>query len=285
MQPDIAIDDAAQQLAAVGYLPTREVAGAVYLAERLGRPLLIEGPAGVGKTALGRAVAAWRQVPLVRLQCYEGLDASQALYDWDYPRQLLAARLAAEGQEGALASLYGPAFLMERPLLRALRASPAPVLLIDEVDRADEAFEALLLEFLGEFQVTIPEIGTVSAAAPPRVMLTSNRTRDLSDALRRRCLYLWLDYPDPDREANIIRLAAPEVEGELARAVAAALAQLRPLALMKPPGLAEALDWARALTVLGWGALTPEAVSATLPAVVKTAEDLDVVRRRGWPGP
>lgn len=283
MHPDI--DAVANHLAAVGYLPTRDAAGAVHLAERLGRPLLIEGPAGVGKTALGRAVAAWRQVPLVRLQCYEGLDASQALYDWDYPRQLLAARLAAEGGPDTLASLYGPDFLIERPLLHALRASPAPVLLIDEVDRADEAFEALLLEFLGEFQVTIPEIGTVAALTRPYVVLTSNRTRDLSDALRRRCLYLWLDYPDPDREADIIRLAAPEVERELAQAVAVALAQLRPMALMKPPGLAEALDWARALTGLGWGQLSPEAVSTTLHTVVKTAEDLDAVRRRGWPDP
>ncbi len=283
MHPDIRA--VSQGLVQAGYVATDDIAGAVHLAEQLHRPLLLEGPAGVGKTALARALAVFRQAPLVRLQCYEGLDASHALYDWDYPKQLLAARLAADGRMDAVEALYGPQFLVERPLLHALRANPAPVLLVDEVDRADEAFEALLLEFLGEFQITIPEIGTVAAVGRPWVVLTSNRTRDLSDALRRRCLYLWLDYPSPEREAAIIRRSVAEVSPALAQAVAESLARLRALALLKPPGLAEAVDWACALHALGFSSLGPAAITATASAVLKTTEDRETARRHGWLSP
>ncbi len=271
------VDALLDRLRQASYIASREAVSALYLAETLGRPLLVEGPAGVGKTDLARAWATLSGRDLVRLQCYEGIDASQAVYDWNYPKQLLSARLAAEGTD--IGALYGPGFLVERPLLQAVSASPAPVLLVDEVDRGDEAMEALLLEFLGESQITIPELGTVRAGEPLRVILTSNRVRELSDALRRRCLYLWLDFPDAEREVEIIRVRAPEVPGVLARAVADATHALRRLDLIKPPGLSEAVDWARALNALGFHELSRDAVEATASAVVKTAEDRAAVER------
>ncbi|MBE3595659.1 MAG: MoxR family ATPase [Hydrogenibacillus sp.] len=263
------------------YVAEEGLATVLHLAQRLARPLLLEGPAGVGKTALAKALADAYAVNLVRLQCYEGLDASQALYDWDYPKQLLTARTAFAGGDVDEAALYSERFLIERPLLRALREKPAPVLLIDEVDRADEEFEALLLEFLSEFQITIPELGTFRADEPPLVILTSNRTRDLSDALRRRCLYLWLDYPSMEQEAAIISLHVPHIAPELAKQIARGARRLRKLALLKPPGMAESIDFARALTELGAAQLDEDVVRRTLGCLLKTQEDIEMVRERG----
>jgi MoxR-like ATPase len=270
-----------EELHRAHYVAEEGLATVLHLAQRLTRPLLLEGPAGVGKTALAKAMATVRSVNLVRLQCYEGLDASQALYDWDYPKQLLTARTAFAEGGVKQADLYSEAFLIERPLLRALRERPAPVLLIDEVDRADEEFEALLLEFLSEYQITIPELGTFRAEEPPIVMLTSNRTRDLSDALRRRCLYVWVDYPSPEQEANIISVHVPQIADKLARQVARGVRRLRKLSLLKPPGMAESIDFARALHELGAEELNEEVVRLTLCCLLKTEEDQNFVRERG----
>lgn len=244
----------------------------------LDQPLLVEGPAGVGKTELAKVLAQHLGTRLIRLQCYEGLDASSALYEWDYPRQLLRIRVA-EAAKADLADLshglFTREFLLERPLLQAITApAPAPVLLIDEVDRADEEFEAFLLELLGEFQVTIPELGTLRAAERPKVVLTSNRTRELSDALRRRCLYHWIDYPDPAREAEILETRLPQVDRRLAEEIAQFMQRLRQLPLGRAPGVAESLDWARALVALGHAALDPETCRESFPAVLKDREDL-----------
>jgi MoxR-like ATPase len=264
-------------LARESYLADRGLATAIFLTLRMGRPLLLEGEAGVGKTEVGKTLARVLQAELIRLQCHEGIDASQALYEWDYARQLLYARAlqAGEVDVGArVAELYGPEFLLERPLLRALRAGDGAVLLIDEVDRADDEFEAFLLEVLSDFQVTIPEIGTVSADAPPTVVITSNRTRELHDALKRRCLYHWIEFPDLEREVAIIRLRAPEASEPLARSVAEAVAKLRALDLVKPPGAAEAIDWAQALSHLGADTADGQAGRETLGWAVKNREDL-----------
>jgi MoxR-like ATPase len=264
-------------LARESYLADRGLATAVFLALRMGRPLLLEGEAGVGKTEVGKTLARILDAELIRLQCHEGIDASQALYEWDYARQLLYARAlqAGEVDVGArVTELYGPEFLLERPLLRALRAGDGAVLLIDEVDRADDEFEAFLLEVLSDFQVTIPEIGTVSADAPPAVVITSNRTRELHDALKRRCLYHWIEFPDLEREVAIIRLRAPGASEPLARSVAEAVARLRGLDLVKPPGAAEAIDWAQALSHLGADSADGEAGRETLGWAVKNREDL-----------
>jgi MoxR-like ATPase len=239
------------------------------------RPLLLEGEAGVGKTEVGKTLARLLGARLIRLQCYEGIDAAQALYEWDYSRQLLYARTLQEGEVAAerVAALYGPEFLVERPLLAAIRTGAGAVLLIDELDRADDEFEAFLLEVLSDFTVTVPEIGTIAAEEPPAVVITSNRTRELHDALKRRCLYHWIDFPDLEREVEIIRLRAPDISEALARSVAAAVARLRSLDLVKRPGAAEAIDWAEALSLLGAESAEGEAARETLGWAVKNRED------------
>jgi MoxR-like ATPase len=270
----------ATALEARAYLADRGLATAVHLALTLGRPLLLEGDAGVGKTELARTLAEVLEVELVRLQCHEGLDRAQALYAWDHPRQLLHLRtLEASGERPAdhEGELYDARFLLARPLLRALQLGGDAVLLIDEIDRADDEFEAFLLELLSDFQVSIPELGTITAATPPVVLLTSNRTRELSDALKRRCLYHWIDHPDVEREAAIVAARAPEVPAEVARRVAGAVRRLRGLGLYKPPGTAETIDWARVIARNG-GALDTEVVLDTLGVVVKDHDDLLAVR-------
>jgi MoxR-like ATPase len=258
------------------YLPDRGLATAIFLALRMRRPLLLEGEAGVGKTEVAKTLAAMLAVRLIRLQCYEGIDASQALYEWDYARQLLAAR-AAGGGEASARDLYGPEFLVERPLLEAIRAGSSAVLLVDEVDRSDDEFEAFLLEVLSDFQVTIPEIGTIAAPDPPVVVVTSNRTRELHDALKRRCLYHWIDFPQLEREVEIIRLRAPEVTESLARSVAEAVERIRALDLVKRPGAAESIDWARALALLGAESVNGAAARDTVGWVAKNREDVERV--------
>jgi MoxR-like ATPase len=277
--------DVVGALGTTGYLADDDVATSVFLALRMQRPLLLEGEPGTGKTSLAEALAEAHGVPLVRLQCYEGIDATQALYDWDFPRQILHLRaLEAVGGAGgsveeAEKSLYDERFLLARPVLRALQESPA-VLLVDEVDRADDEFEAFLLEVLSTYQVTIPELGTVRAAVPPLVVLTSNRTRELHDALKRRCLYHWIEHPGLEREVAIVRSRAPEVSTALATQVVTAVQQLRGRDdLLKPPGVAETLDWARALQALGAVELDLETAARTLGALVKYREDADRVKQ------
>jgi MoxR-like ATPase len=275
--------DLSARLGATGYLADESLATIVYLALKMERPLLLEGEPGTGKTALAEAIAAGLGLPLVRLQCYEGIDATQALYDWDFPRQILHLRaLEAGGEvvdvEKAESSLFDERFLLARPVLRALREAPA-VLLVDEIDRADDEFEAFLLEVLSTYQVTIPELGTISATTPPIVILTSNRTREIHDALKRRCLYHWVEHPGLDREVEIVRTRAPEVSEQLARQVVGLVQRLRnDEGLLKPPGVAETLDWARALQQLGAKELDIASAAATLGAVVKYREDAQRVR-------
>ena len=262
-----------------GYLADRGLATALFVALSLNRPVLLEGEVGVGKTEVAKALAAVLRRRLIRLQCYEGIDTNQALYEWDYARQMLYIRAMPEAADpGAVDKLFGPKFLLERPLLEAVRAGEAAVLLIDEIDRADDEFEAFLLEVLSDFQISIPEIGTVRAERPPLVVLTSNRTRELHDALKRRCLYHWIGYPAAEREVEIVLLKAPGVAAALARKVVAATRRLRELDLAKPPGVAETIDWARTLDFLGQPDLDASNAADTLGAVVKDRDDLEVVR-------
>jgi len=275
-------------LAAHDYLADDGVATAAYLALTMRRPLFLEGDAGVGKTALAQALAAVTDAPLIRLQCYEGIDATQALYDWDFPRQLLHLRAAeaahrtddAEALEG---ELYSRRFLVARPLLQAIETDPS-VLLVDEVDRADDEFEAFLLEVLSDFTVTVPELGTIRAEVPPVVVVTSNRTREVHDALKRRCLYHWVDHPSFEREVAIVRARYPEATESLAAAVTAAVQRLRTTDLLKPPGVAETLDWTQALLALGAQTLDADTATRTLGAVLKYREDHERVARSGLAG-
>jgi MoxR-like ATPase len=274
------VDEVEQALSGQSYLPDRGLATAIFLAVAMGRPLLLEGEAGVGKTEVGKTLARILDAELIRLQCYEGIDSAQALYEWDYSRQLLYARTLQTGElepGKRVAELYGPEFLLERPLLRAIRAGAGAVLLIDELDRADDEFEAFLLEVLDAYTVTVPELGTIAAAEPPAVVITSNRTRELHDALKRRCLYHWIDFPDLEREVEIVRLRAPGVSEQLARSIAGAVAKLRKLDLVKRPGVAEAIDWATAVSLLDADSADGAAARATIGWAVKNREDLQRV--------
>jgi MoxR-like ATPase len=271
------VTEVEEALARESYLPDRGLATSVFLALRMGRPLLLEGEAGVGKTEVGKTLARVLDAELIRLQCYEGIDAAQALYEWDYARQLLYARALQAGEhdpERRVSELYGPEFLVERPLLKAIKAGSGAVLLIDELDRADDEFEAFLLEVLSDYSVTVPELGTIIATEPPAVVITSNRTRELHDALKRRCLYHWIEFPDLEREVEIIRLRAPGVSERLARSVAQAVARLREVDLVKRPGAAEAIDWAQALAHLDAESTDGSAARETLGWAIKNREDL-----------
>ena len=264
-----------------GYLADRGLATTLLVSLSLRWPVLLEGEVGVGKTEVAKVLATVFGRKLIRLQCYEGISTSQALYEWDYARQMLQIRALSQAEateEGSVDQLFGPKFLLERPLLEAVRQGDRAVLLIDEVDRADDEFEAFLLEVLSDFQISIPELGTVTADSSPAVILTSNRTRELHDALRRRCLYHWIGYPEAEREAEIVAVRAPGAAGQLIGKVVAAVQRLRELDMAKPPGVAETIDWVRTLGVLGEAELTPQAASDTLGAVVKDRDDLDLVR-------
>jgi MoxR-like ATPase len=282
--------DVARSLAEHGYLPDDGLSTAVFLALSLGRPLFLEGEAGVGKTELAKTIARWQGTELIRLQCYEGIDASQAVYDWDYSRQLLHLRAAEATGEAKQSDttqlenqLYNERFLLKRAVLRAIDYGTVtpPVLLIDEIDRADDEFEAYLLEVLSDFQVTVPELGTFQAATPPIVILTSNRTRDVHDALKRRCLYHWVEHPNFEREVSIVTSRVPDISNQLAEQVAAAVEALRGLNLYKPPGVAETIDWATALGRLGVTQIDETVVEQTLGTVLKYREDQSRVRDHG----
>jgi MoxR-like ATPase len=284
------VDGVAGALATHGYLADEGLATAVFLALTLRRPLLLEGEAGVGKTEVAKVLSAWTGGPLIRLQCYEGIDVNQAVYEWDYSRQLLhlrtveAVRTAADTDVGELEDeLYTERFLVRRPLLAAIDHGdgPPPILLVDEVDRADDEFEAFLLEILSDYTVTVPELGTFAAVDPPIVIITSNRTRDVHDALKRRCLYHWVEHPDFEREVQIVRLRAPDVPDRLARLAAAAVEEIRTLGLYKPPGVAETIDWANALHALVDTEVDERIVDATLGSLVKYREDQQRVREYG----
>jgi len=275
------VTELTQRLREGGYLADRGLATTMLVSMSLRRPVLLEGEVGVGKTEIAKVLASVFGRKLIRLQCYEGISTSQALYEWDYARQMLQIRALSQAEvtdERSVDKLFGPKFLLERPLLEAVRKGDQAVLLIDEIDRADDEFEAFLLEVLSDFQISIPEIGTVKAESSPVVILTSNRTRELHDALRRRCLYHWIGYPTEAREAQIVAIREPQAAEQLTRKVVSAVHRLRELDMAKPPGVAETIDWVRTLDVLGETALTQETAGDTLGAVVKDRDDLDLVR-------
>ncbi len=279
--PFPSVEDLRNALGGERYLADRGLATAIYLAVSLDRPLLLEGEAGVGKTEVAKVLASLLGRELIRLQCYEGIDASQALYEWNYSKQLIAVRAMQDvTAEAHVQDLFGPEFLVERPLLAAIRAGSRAVLLVDELDRADDEFEAFLLEILSEFAVTIPEIGRIAAEEPPAVVVTSNRTRELHDALKRRCLYHWIDHPALDREIEIVRARAPEVPEALARDVATAVMRLRGLDIAKRPGVAETIDWANAVAFLGVDRLDEDTAGATLGSVLKDHDDQQLAAGR-----
>src|SRR4051795_4287299 len=276
------VDDVAGGLQGVGYLPGESTALVAYLAARLGKPVLVEGPAGVGKTELAKALAKYLGRNLVRLQCYEGLDEAKALYEWNYRKQLLRIQAEAEGTgwQAVQDDIFGEEFLLSRPLLQAIASEEPVVLLIDEIDKTDQEFEAMLLELLSDFQLSIPELGRIEARTHPVVLLTSNNSRELTEALKRRCLYLWLDYPSTEHELAIVRLHSPELPEAIAAKLVELVAQVRELDLKKPPSIAESIDWARALLLLGADDITPEVFRSTMSIIVKHRTDLDVVAER-----
>jgi MoxR-like ATPase len=279
------VDDVAAGLRAVGYLPGNSTALVSYLAAKLGKPVLVEGPAGVGKTELAKALAAYLGRELIRLQCYEGLDEAKALYEWNYRKQLLRIQAGTSGGPDAdwgevQEDIFGEEFLLARPLMTAIASERPVVLLIDEIDKTDQEFEALLLELLSDFQISIPELGRIEARSQPVVLLTSNNTRELTEALKRRCLYLWLDYPEHDQELEIVRLHTPELDERIAHQLVEIIEQVRELDLKKPPSIAESIDWARALLLLGAREIDAEVFRQTMSVIVKHRSDLDTVAAR-----
>jgi MoxR-like ATPase len=275
-------EDVAAGLRTVGYLPGESTALVSYLAAKLGKPILVEGPAGVGKTELAKALASYLGRTLVRLQCYEGLDEAKALYEWNYRKQLLRIQAEADGAgwQEVQDDIFGPEFLLERPLMSAIAATEPVVLLIDEIDKTDQEFEAMLLELLSDFQISIPELGRFEARTRPVVVLTSNNSRELTEALKRRCLYLWLDYPELEHELQIVKLHAPELGDAIARKLVEVIAMVRELDLKKPPSIAESIDWARALLLLGADDIDTRVFTDTMSIIVKHRTDLDVVAER-----
>jgi MoxR-like ATPase len=276
------VADVAQGLRSAGYLPGESTALVSYLAAKLGKPILVEGPAGVGKTELAKALSTYLGRTLVRLQCYEGLDEAKALYEWNYRKQLLRIQAEADdaGWQRVQDDIFGPEFLLERPLMTAISSEEPVVLLIDEIDKTDQEFEAMLLELLSDFQISIPELGRIDARTQPVVLLTSNNSRELTEALKRRCLYLWLDYPDLEHELAIVRLHTPELSEEIARRLVEVVAMVRELDLKKPPSIAESIDWARALLLLGAADIDAQVFRDTMSVIVKHRTDLDVVAER-----
>jgi MoxR-like ATPase len=276
------VEDVATGLRAAGYLPGQSTALVSYLATKLGKPILVEGPAGVGKTELAKALAQYLDRTLIRLQCYEGLDEAKALYEWNYRKQLLRIQAEAEGAgwQEVQDDIFGAEFLLQRPLMAAIAAEEPVVLLIDEIDKTDQEFEAMLLELLSDFQLSIPELGLYEAKTRPVVLLTSNNSRELTEALKRRCLYLWLDYPSLDHELEIVKLHAPELGDAVARKLVEVIAMIRELDLKKPPSIAESIDWARALLLLGADDIDAQVFTETMSIIVKHRTDLDVVAER-----